>query len=75
MDSLSQHTEMSYSRIDALLDEKVLDYDLLNTIVTLNPHKDKKEKIFQLIEKCEARQQKEFFSGMAKTIEMFERTF
>lgn len=61
--------------IDTLLNERVLDKKMLNTIVTLNPHKDKKDKIFRFVTQYDEMRQKEFLSGFGKTIEMLERVF
>lgn len=59
--------------IDMVLDDNIDDYNILNTIVTFNPHKDKKEKIFRYVESCKDEEQKEFLSGLKKTIEMLEK--
>ncbi len=61
--------------IDMVLDEQVNNYDIRNTIATLNPHKDKKEKIYQFVECCNEEQQREFLQGMIKTVEMLEKIF
>ena len=61
--------------VDNILDEVVEDINLLGTIVTLNPHKDKKEKICQLVEKADEEKQREYLAGLRKSIEMFEKIF
>ena len=61
--------------IDSILDEKISDYDLLHTIVTFNPHKDKKEVIFHLIERSGLEEQKQLLGGLKKTVDMLSRIF
>ncbi|MEE0686031.1 MAG: AAA family ATPase [Lachnospiraceae bacterium] len=59
--------------VDMVLDDKIDDYNILNTIVTFNPHKDKKEKIYRYIESCKEEEQIEYLSGLKKTVELLER--
>ena len=64
-----------HKTIDMVLDETVDDYDILNTIVTLNPREDKKEKIFRFVESSKEDKQREYLKGLKKTIEAFEKIF
>lgn len=61
--------------VDSVLDETIKNYDLLNTIVTMNPHKDKKEKIFQYVNRCTDDEKREYLSGMVKTLDMIKSYF
>jgi len=61
--------------IDTILDEIIPEYDLLNTIVTLDPHKDKKERIYQHVDSCDEEKQREYLQGLLKNIELLEKTF
>lgn len=56
--------------VDVILDECVEDYELLSTIVSSNPHKDRKDKIFQFVNSLTEDEQRECLTGMKKTIEM-----
>lgn len=61
--------------VDFILDEKIEDATLIETIVTFNPHKDKKEKIFQLLCRQPVEKQKEYLSGFENTMNSLERIF
>lgn len=61
--------------VDSVLDETIKNYDLLNTIATMNPHKDKKEKIFQYVNRCTDDEKREYLSGMVKTLDMIKSYF
>lgn len=59
--------------INAVLDDYIKNSDIRDTIVTFNPHKDKKDRIYNYVESCKKDEQIEYLSGFKKTIEFLEK--
>lgn len=59
--------------INAVLDDYIKNSDIRDTIVTFNPHKDKKDRIYNYVESCKKDEQIEYLSGFKKTIELLEK--
>lgn len=62
--------------LETIMDETVNNYDLLNTIVTLNPKDDKKEKIINFVSsEFEKNPETEFLNGMRNTVDKLTKLF
>ena len=62
--------------IDVLMEEKIKNVDILETIVNFNPHSYKKMEFCQIVEKLKGKEgYEDLFGGFSKTIEKIELFF